>query len=373
MDVSIIVGIEHNLSATDKGRLLEDLTTKILKAQQYTAIKTIRITGMELDVLAKHNYSGQEIIAECKAWDENLPGDVITKLLGNVTFNNISAGWLVTTGGLGKDAEGLKKSWEEKPIDERKRLIFYTRDRIINLLVDNRIVVNPETLLLSLPKSFYCADCCALFITNIGMYWIFPGSFSAGGLTTAIIPFEAATGSGRISAEVLGRLKSIKSSYSNHNWICNDATESCSSSIAPRDVFESIATIVSGDAWTDYRPSRPEDYVGRHETIRSILAFFNDVQERNTELRLFAIKSPSGWGKSSTIIKVMEQLRSPRKKNHTFMYGVDVRTAMSERYAELAFKSCLEAAIDNDFIKMDKNTVTIGDIDMKKKKRIQQH
>jgi hypothetical protein len=122
LELSILVCVENTCSTTEKGALLENLTAQIMKAQQYSVVKTIRITGMELDLLAKHNYSGEEIIVECKAWDDNLPGDVITKLLGNVTLDNYSAGWLVTTGGLGKDAEGLKNKWEAKPASERRKL-----------------------------------------------------------------------------------------------------------------------------------------------------------------------------------------------------------------------------------------------------------
>ena len=79
MEYSINVCVESKCSTTQKGNLLENLTAEIMKVQQYNVVKTIRVTGMELDLLARHNYSGDEIIVECKAWEDNINADVISK------------------------------------------------------------------------------------------------------------------------------------------------------------------------------------------------------------------------------------------------------------------------------------------------------
>lgn len=78
--------------------------------------------------------------------------------------------------------------------------------------------------------------------------------------------------------------------------------------------------------------------------------------------RLFALKSPSGWGKSSTILKLIDEAKKRGKSNKYFIFAVDVRTALSNRYAELAFKNCLECAIKESFIPFEKEEISIGDI-----------
>jgi len=70
-------------------------------------------------------------------------------------IKNASAGWLITTGPLGKDAEGLRIEWENKPSDEKKKLIIYSSDRVIRLLLDNKVIINPEILTSKLPTE-YC-------------------------------------------------------------------------------------------------------------------------------------------------------------------------------------------------------------------------
>ena len=46
MDYSIKESVENHCSTTVKGNLLETLTAEVMKAQQFSVVKTIRITGM---------------------------------------------------------------------------------------------------------------------------------------------------------------------------------------------------------------------------------------------------------------------------------------------------------------------------------------
>ena len=359
MDYSIKVSVENHCSTTVKGNLLETLTAEVIKAQQFSVVKTIRITGMELDVHARHKYTGEEIIVECKAWEENINADVISKLIGNIVINNYSAGWLITTGGLGKDAEGLRLSWEKKPSEERKKLTIYTADRIVELLITNRVVVDAKSLICKLPENFVYNDKSTLFITNIGKYWLFVGSFNSGTIANSVIAFEATSGERVCDEESLKRLKEVKSIYSEYDWRLEKEQN-----IKRKDnvEFQDIVTVMSGDTWSDYRPSRPIDYVGRKCLIASVFSFFDDVLCRQTNTRLFALKSPSGWGKSSTILKLIDEAKKRGKSNKYFIFAVDVRTALSNRYAELAFKNCLECAIKESFIPFEKEEISIGDI-----------
>ena len=198
-----------------------------------------------------------------------------------------------------------------------------------------------------------------LFITNIGKYWLFVGSFNSGTIANSVIAFEATSGERVCDEESLKRLKEVKSIYSEYDWRLEKGQN-----IKRKDnvEFQDIVTVMSGDTWSDYRPSRPIDYVGRKCLIASVFSFFDDVLCRQTNTRLFALKSPSGWGKSSTILKLIDEAKKRGKSNKYFIFAVDVRTALSNRYAELAFKNCLECAIKESFIPFEKEEISIGDI-----------
>ena len=247
----------------------------------------------------------------------------------------------------------------KKPSEERKKLTIYTADRIVELLITNRVVVDAKSLICKLPENFVYNDKSTLFITNIGKYWLFVGSFNSGTIANSVIAFEATSGERVCDEESLKRLKEVKSIYSEYDWRLEKGQN-----IKRKDnvEFQDIVTVMSGDTWSDYRPSRPIDYVGRKCLIASVFSFFDDVLCRQTNTRLFALKSPSGWGKSSTILKLIDEAKKRGKSNKYFIFAVDVRTALSNRYAELAFKNCLECAIKESFIPFEKEEISIGDI-----------
>lgn len=67
--------------------LLEKLEKRYYKYFQYEVIEEIRITGMEVDLLAKNKETNEEILVECKAHSSNLSADVITKLVGKCLYS----------------------------------------------------------------------------------------------------------------------------------------------------------------------------------------------------------------------------------------------------------------------------------------------
>ena len=149
---------------------------------------------MEIDLLAVHNVSGQEIIVECKAWEDNLPADVITKLLGNVALRKLSAGWLVSTGDLGKDAEGVRIEWEKRQVEERQKLSFYTKERIIQLLIDNGVVMDSKSLNYNFMSKDKISESHTLLITEYGRFWLVPVIAVTAGIPIGVLVFDAKTG-----------------------------------------------------------------------------------------------------------------------------------------------------------------------------------
>ena len=79
MTTRIEVCTKEDESTTVKGGILEQLVAQILTVQQFEVTQTVRVTGMEIDVYARHKITNQEILVECKAHENALPADVITK------------------------------------------------------------------------------------------------------------------------------------------------------------------------------------------------------------------------------------------------------------------------------------------------------
>ena len=349
-NLNIEVCIKENQSTTDKGRILEKLVMDVLKIQQYDVLDTVRITGMEVDVLAKHRINNAQIYAECKAWADPLPADVITKLLGNVIIKNATAGWLITTGPLSKDAKGLVAEWENRTDDSRTKLSFYTSERIIDLLYNTRQIVSADTVATIAGEKLDIGQNITLLLLPNSMIWVVPIIDAYTHLVSSVVAFDANSGERITEKAKLDELKTYKSSYSAYQWISEDQPSDPHYSNALQQEFDSIVTVISGDDWTDYRPARPEDFVGRKQMLESVFAFFDNVNNQRTSTRLFAIKAPSGMGKSSVVLKIMSMARTRNYAKKYYVYAVDVRTAMSARYAEMVLKACFDKAAEDGFI-----------------------
>lgn len=152
--------------------------------------------------------------------------------------------------------------------------------------------------------------------------------------------------------------------YSDYLWVANNLKVPGVKSNVEEE-FNNIVPVMGGDDWEDYRPARPEDFVGRKKIILNIFKYFDNVLEEKTDTRLFSVTAPSGMGKSSLILKLAALSASRRKSKKYFVYALDSRTAMSSRYIELSVKACFEKADKEGFTDVsDRKMETLSIIQM---------
>ncbi|MBC6309037.1 hypothetical protein HCJ66_05665 [Listeria sp. FSL L7-1582] len=354
MDLMIEIATEQEDSNRDKGVLLEKLGKEILQVLQYEVIEEIRVTGMEVDLLAKHKLTAEEILVECKSHTANLSADVITKLVGNIFTRDVSAGWLMTTGPLGKDAKGIQYDWEKKEIEKRRKLQVHTPDKLLQTLISANIIVNPEALETKESQSYMPET--VFLVSKKGKFWAKKTISEKIGIADQFELFNAESGKLITNEQIYIYVSNLESSFSNLGYSLAD---SVNDNIEIETEYENIVQVSSGDKWADYRPSRPKDFVGRDLVIKDEFNFYSDVLLGKSETRLTAIKAPSGWGKSSLLLKIKD--RSTNKRNQKiFVCSVDLRAASSKRYAELALITCFNEAIKANFIKKPKADILIN-------------
>ncbi|MGC6590328.1 restriction endonuclease [Paenibacillus sp. Dod16] len=362
MRTTIEIAVSENTSTTQKGRLLESLGKEVLETMQYDVVEEVRLTGIEVDLLAKHRISSEIIYVECKAYRETntISTEVLTKLLGNVMFRGVSSGWLFSTGPLGKDAKGFLEEWESKPLDQRKMLHIYSPDRLLDLIVSSGKICDP--LSIKYPSGLKFSETVTLLITDYGQFWAVPIIHVTAGIPHAIMLFDAKTGESIKSQQTIDHVSKIPSSFHELEWLHHNEDNN-HIAIDEQLVKEaySIVTVSAGDQWADYRPSRPQDFVGRDELLQDIFKFIDNVRSSSISTRLIALKAPSGWGKSSVLLKLVEKSRTLRYKKKNYVYAVDVRAATSHRYAEFSLIECLNSAIKSNFLKKPSTEVKISD------------
>lgn len=351
--MEVEVTVKQGDSSTERGDLLEDLAKRVLGALQHEHVSTnVRVTGCELDVIASDKQTGAKVIVECKAYrDQAVSADTLTKLVGNTIFHDYQSAWLITTSKLSKDAKGLWDIQRAKAVGERQRLRVYGPYELVDLLISTGHVVDPASLVL--PKVETLTATRTLLITDVGNFWAVTVLGPTSGVADTVLAYYARTGTQVSNAALLQGLASRDSNLRNLQWIGSDEELSAVGALADASLkqeLDSIAPVPVADDWSDYRPARPQDFVGRDDLLKDIVRFFDDVRQRSTPTRLLAIKAPSGWGKSSFLVKLKSVCEQGRNRDRIFLHAVDCRTATSARYPELALKRCLDEAIDAGFI-----------------------
>jgi len=347
MEYLIEVCVEPSVSTTERGQLLERFAGRFMESQGYEVKEQVRLTGMEVDLLCREKINSEIVLVECKAHRSSVSAKAIQSLFGNVSMNDYASGWLISTYALGKEVKGIQHEWSQKPEERRRKLRIYSPDVLIERLIDAHIIVDPEKRCV-IPRGLCRGDEAFLLLTQRGEYWAIPFVDKNTGLMVSAALYKADTGDFIREPSVTAWLVETDTSLRSLTWITEEATSSVN--VKLEEELQNIVGVPMADHWADYRPSRPIDFVGRERIQKSLFDFLDGVRERKTSTRLVALKGPSGWGKSSCVLKIADSARNKRNKSKYFVFAVDSRAAITKRFPELALVSTIKAAIAAGFV-----------------------
>ena len=325
----------------EQGNILENFAAEWLKSYDYVIVRNIRKTACELDLLCKNAVNGREIYVECKAYNATtVSANLLTQMLGTIDYNHYKEGWFITTGALGRDAKGFVDDWEKR--QEREKLSIFTPDRIISRVIAANIIIPLEKCICPLPpnQGFSLGEW-VLVLSEYGKYW--STSVLKNGIPKCFVLFSAQDGALITDNELIAKIKATSFSLK-HLSYWNDFVIS-----EFEEITSPVVEVEIGENWSDYRPARPEHFVGRKRDIRGLFRFISDVKKGRTDTRVFAIKGDSGIGKSSFVAKIRDDAKISSKPNNVFVFAVDMRAANDVSYVECAFLQCLREAQRNNF------------------------
>lgn len=345
---------------TIKGRLLERLAVELLRVQNYEVLENVRTTGAELDLLCRHKRSNRRVYVECKAQRESLSANVLKNLVGTVVINDYEEGWLISTGMLGQDAKGVLAKWESESQDKREKLSIYSPDRVIDALIEAKLVIHPPHSALH-PNGDVQTSLgdWTLLITEHGRFWV--QTILVSGVPEAVQVFAAQDGKLIKDLVLLGRLKCTDSSLCHLDFEYRALREQVEYGQIRGYKPQTVVQVEHGVSWDDYRPSQPSDFVGRDSEQDKILGLLEEVRLGKTITRVFSITGDSGMGKSSLIAKLRSRTRNRHYRNKFFLFAVDVRAATKTNYILSSLLACIRHACDAGFIDVDKSMLEISD------------
>lgn len=329
------ITLPESMDSNAKGVFFESFVADLIRPMRLRVTSRVSFTGMEIDLLARDEDQPRTILVECKAQADPLGADVVTKLLGMRTVRKADAAWLFATSDLTKGGRGLVDDIHQDH-DLARTFAWFPAERICELLIQQRCVVSPSDLAPTQPLAR--VDDWTLVVEPGGWLWL--GEVIAGGLPSAVVAFEARSGS-QLDKLDYARLGSLGERYE----ALPVMAPADSGPTQQRQDRSPVARVVSGEAWEDPRPSRPIDFVGRDELIRSVGSFFEAVRTGATETRSFALQAPSGWGKSSLTLKLADLANRGRLFRDCSVTAIDSRSAMASDFvAESVRLAFLDAA-----------------------------
>jgi len=356
----IEVATPEESTTKEKGDLLEKFVVKFLLSLNYELEQQIRLTAIELDILAKNKINNKTIYIECKAHRDPLSSNVLKNLLGTVELQEYSEGWLISTGEYGKDAKGFMLEWSKKPTEKSSKLSFYRPEDLIDSFIKSNTIIDPTKInLQELNEHNSKFGDWTLVISKYGNFWFLQSL--EGGLPVGLYIFEASNGDLIKEKELLLNLSKTDTTlkYLDFIYYYKKFSENYVGSTEEKFIKE-VVPVQQGESWDDYRPARPEDFVGREEEQRKIFNLFNRVLNEETDTRIFAITGNSGMGKSSLINMLINKSKNKSNKNKYFIYAVDIRAAKDHNYIYSALLKCFRESMIYNFI--DNNELKITDI-----------
>lgn len=343
--MKIEVAVAPGSTTKQKGDLLENVTCKLLAAQQYSITQELRLTAVELDLLCTHKVSGKQIYVECKAQRANIDAGILKHLAGTLFLKDYEEAWIISTAEFGKEAKGFAHEWKQKPKDKANQLSFYTPELVIDSLINSGSIKKPpQDIAIDLVGSANLLGEWTLSITTYGNFWL--TTKLSGGIPIEVFAFYAINNEAVVDNSLLSNLAATDTSLRELKFI---PAKKASFIKNEAEQIVDVVQIQSGDSWSDYRPSRPQDFVGRTKDLNSTFDFFKAIVNRETKTRVFAFTGDSGMGKSSLIAKIADKSNTGHNKKKYFVFPIDVRAATSPSYVYSALLRCLKSAQTADF------------------------
>lgn len=320
--------------SANKGHLLEDLLAQLLGELGYEkpTVESLRVTaeGIELDVTAKAKVTGQQLIAECKAYSSNISAGEFTSFMGKYLLaredNRQLAGIFL---GLPRLTAGGKEQADR--LAEKASLFRYLSSAGVCRLLQE------AALLPAVSEGPKLGSDITVVITRHGL---------------ALAAHELDSKSRRAKALVLWTrtgsvpepLRMLVESSSLANGlpvvIAGDAAEKVP---AKSDADPSIVSVRESTSDFEYQlPAAPRFFIGRKEVATGLA---ESIRTR-VNCETLVVNAKSGWGKSSLALRL---------KNSVDQAGgvglvVDTRTAETSRFVTAALEKFTRQLSDRGII-----------------------
>lgn len=346
-------GLSSQAKANSRGKLFEKLMAKVLLHQGYeidSITPNINLSGMELDIIGRQRTFGTKMIAECKYYEDPVSSDKIQAFVGKYLSlwlkDNTLQGLFLAIPSLNSHAKGF---WHDNvESHDQLTLKLLQEPQVTKSVLETFEVSGPK---LVLDVGFALGDQTILYCSRgllVAHYVLSPGETIPGSILVTDqsgVPVDSST---------LDFIKEYWEEANSFKIISANELTSRLPRKAPHLADEQIAEVRGSSSFFEYQfPASPEFFVGRQSLLSEVNSLVEKVLEQRTSARGLLFEAYSGWGKSSTVLAVTEQLRS----NGHLALAIDSRSAEGPQFVLRVFDYLFNSK-SGDLI--EKEQVTIG-------------
>lgn len=313
---SLLVYTNSKDTNKQKGSYFEQLSSILLTSQRYIVDTNIALTGMEIDIIAKHKELGYTAYVECKFKPSSaIQGKVISQIIGQAHIHNAEYALLFAASELTQDAKGLAAELATK--DMKPKFVLYNHNTLCDIAMS---ALRAEPQIDSEVDLSNLAFMHLIIGRGFEPFWLLV--FNSGGIPD----YGIITGTKSHSLKQDFDYKTIVSSFASVSGLSVSYGKLIKKSeVEHVQKFDVVTRLIGAESLNDYRPSNPKHFVGRKDDIGKVKDFLRRVVSRETNSRILALTGPSGYGKSSLLLK-LEQIYG-KSNSDTSLFIADARSA----------------------------------------------
>lgn len=343
-----------------KGRLFEKLCEELLNSLGYRITdRDIRYAGMEIDLEGERTLEGIPFICECKGQKTEIVAKEFQAFAGKLSAkqkkNHQTFGIFLTLSRLNSSAKGFYQD----SFAGGNELILLEEPKILDYLYERNLVIKLEVVQKNCQTNFpaFKVGDTELLYTEKGYFWLQYMASENNDVPNCIC-FANSNGNLISGKNVIDELMSLNEDFFSFKPLFN---QDIKTELIEDSGHEEIVLVRGSKSYFEYQfPASPEFFVGRFNIIDEFKTEINSVIHGKTSSRVFVINADSGWGKSSLILKLSNELNS---MENVFVVSIDTRTASSAKFLLYVLNFVIKQIESNGFISIDTKQLRLGGYD----------